>query len=108
VALAFCEDAPTLSAMDKGRDRYLVAYDICDPRRLARVHRYLNGYKVGGQKSVYEVWATPAEIATIITTLRKLIDAEVDRVHLFRLDPRMSMHAYGIPVESFPSYFVVA
>ena len=45
------------------RTLYLVAYDVCgDPRRLARVGRYFHSYRVAGQKSVPEIWVTPAEL----------------------------------------------
>jgi len=37
------------AGMEKSRALYLVAYDICEPRRLHRVCRYLTGYKVAGQ-----------------------------------------------------------
>ena len=45
------------------RSLYLVAYDVCNPRRLARVTRYFHSYRVAGQKSVPEIWVTPAELA---------------------------------------------
>jgi CRISPR/Cas system-associated endoribonuclease Cas2 len=43
---------------DVARTLYLVCYDVCEPKRLRRVHRYLMGYKVGGQKSFFECWLT--------------------------------------------------
>ena len=46
------------------RTLYLVAYDVCEPRRLARVGRYFKSYRVAGQKSVPEIWITPAELRT--------------------------------------------
>lgn len=77
------------------RTLYLVAYDICDPRRLARVCRYLTGYKVGGQKSVFEVWLTPAELGRIRNDLEQMMDEQEDRVHILNLDPRMNPRCYG-------------
>jgi len=77
------------------RDLYLIAYDICDPGRLRRVFRYLAGYKVGGQKSVFEVWITPAELRTIRAELNELMDAQADRLHILSLDPRMKPRCYG-------------
>ena len=47
------------------RNLYLVAYDVCDPKRLSRVGRYFHSYRVAGQKSVPEIWVTPAELAHI-------------------------------------------
>ncbi len=36
------------------RIRYLVSYDICDPKRLRRVARALEGFGVRLQYSVFE------------------------------------------------------
>lgn len=78
------------------RALYLVAYDISDTRRLGRVHHFLLGWKVGGQKSLYECWLTPAELSEVLSGLTRLIDAEADRVHVFQLDPRMKPRLYGV------------
>ncbi len=87
------------------RTLYLVAYDIADPKRLARVHRYLLGWKVGGQKSFYECWLTRAELGTVMRELGELIDADNDRVHIFQLDERMRPRCYGVaspaPAQAF-------
>lgn len=77
------------------RSLYLVCYDICHPRRLGRVHRYLLGYKIGGQKSFYECWFTAAELQQVRNTLRDLIEEAEDRVHIFQLDQRMRAEMWG-------------
>jgi CRISPR-associated protein Cas2 len=81
--------------MDTKRTLYLVAYDVCEPHRLQRVCRYLTGYKVGGQKSVFEIWATPAELASIRRDLAELMEPAEDRLHVFALDPRMKPRCLG-------------
>ena len=78
------------------RTLYLVCYDICDTRRLHRVHRYLQGYKVGGQKSFFECWLTPPELKEVERNLAEMMDDTEDRVHIFQLDPRMSVECFGI------------
>lgn len=78
------------------RSLYLVAYDVADPRRLARVHRFLLGWKVGGQKSFYECWLTPAEVGLVLAGLEEFIDPDEDRVHVFQLDPRMKPKCFGV------------
>ncbi len=77
------------------RTLYLVCYDICQPRRLQKVHHYLQGFKVGGQKSFFECWLTPPELGDVRQKLTELMDASVDRVHIFQLDPRMTTECYG-------------
>lgn len=77
------------------RTLYLVCYDICQPRRLHQVHHYLQGYKVGGQKSFFECWLTPPELREVRKTLSELMDAGEDRVHIFQLDPRMNVECHG-------------
>ena len=58
------------------RTLYLVAYDVCgDARRLARVGRYLRSYRVAGQKSVPEIWVTPAELRTISAAMAHSVQA---------------------------------
>lgn len=89
------------------RSLYLVAYDIADPRRLGRVHRFMLGYKVGGQKSFYECWLTEGERAAVVSSLLDLIDPAEDRVHLFQLDPRMTPRCFGVATSFRDSFFSV-
>lgn len=77
------------------RALYLAAYDVTDPKRLARVGRYFQGYRVAGQKSVPEIWVTPAELQTIRRDLERLLDARADRLQLIALDPRMRPRCLG-------------
>jgi CRISPR-associated protein Cas2 len=89
--------------MDAQRTLYLVCYDVSCPKRLYRVHKYLLGFKVGGQKSFFECWFTPAELRTARRDLAALINATEDRVHIFQLDPRMKMEGLGIAVPPAPT-----
>lgn len=77
------------------RTLYLVAYDVCQPRRLARVTRYFNSYRVAGQKSVPEIWVTPSELALIQADTARLLDEADDRLQVIALDPRMRPHCLG-------------
>ena len=82
------------------RTLYLVAYDVCQPRRLGKVTRYFHSYRVAGQKSVPEIWVTPAERATIEADLVRMLKADEDRLQLIALDPRMRPRCMG-QAESF-------
>ncbi len=89
------------------RTLHLIAYDVCDPRRLHRVCRYLTGYKVGGQKSVFEVWVTPAELQQIERHLEELMEPGEDRLHIVALDPRMQPWCLGQGQSFKPGYFSI-
>lgn len=77
------------------RTLYLVCYDISDPRSLCRVHKKVQAFAIGGQKSFYECWLTASELQTLRTDLLDLMDPQTDRVHLFQLDPRLKPHFFG-------------
>lgn len=88
-------DAYDSAMNDAARSLYLVCYDIADTRRLYRVHKFLLGYKVGGQKSFFECWLTPAELRDVRQGLLTRMNLEEDRAHIFQLDPRMAVRCLG-------------
>ena len=77
------------------RDLYLFCYDIACRRRWRRVHALLRGYRVEGQKSVFECLMTATERDAAIAQLRALIDPVHDRVHVLALDPRLPREGWG-------------
>jgi CRISPR-associated protein Cas2 len=90
------------------RSLYLVAYDICHPRRLVRALKIVRAYATGGQKSVHECWLLPGELATLKRDLEAVIDLGEDSVLFVRLDPRLKPRTLGIarpPVD--PAFFFV-
>lgn len=90
------------------RTLYIVAYDISDDRRLARVHYFLKNYSTGGQKSVYECFLTDAELDKVVKSLKNLIHPFEDRVHIFTLDGRSKTHTLGIAIQPRdPDYFFI-
>ncbi len=89
------------------RTLYLVCYDIRCPRRLYRTHRYLLGYKVGGQKSSFECWLTPAELREVQQTLQTLLLQSEDRAHIFQLDPRQRVERLGIATPPPATAFMI-
>lgn len=89
------------------RTLYLVAYDVCDSRRLARVGRYFHSYRVAGQKSVPEIWVTAAELQQIRSDMEHLLDTQQDKLQLIALDPRMRRRCMGKAVTFGSPYFCV-
>ena len=90
------------------RDLYLAAYDISEPRRLSAALKLTRAYATGGQKSVHELFLTPAERQALVEDMSVLIDMETDRFLLLRLDPRSRVHTLGKAVApADPDYFYV-
>ena len=77
------------------RTLYLVCYDIASPKRLYRVHKFLIGYKVGGQKSFFECWLTAGELRDVRRGLAERLNESDDRAHIFQLDPRQQISCLG-------------
>ncbi|MGH6627377.1 MAG: hypothetical protein ACRECD_12725 [Burkholderiaceae bacterium] len=91
------------------RDLYLAAYDISEPRRLSAALKLARAYATGGQKSVHELFLTPAERTALVEDMSVLIDMDTDRFLLIRLDPRSRVHTLGKGVApADPDYFYVA
>ena len=81
--------------LNTARTLYLVCYDIAHPKRLAQVHKFLLGYKIGGQKSFFECWLTVGELKTVRRGLVERMDERNDRAHIFQLDPRQHIDYLG-------------
>ena len=77
------------------RDLHLAAYDISEPRRLSAALKLTRAYATGGQKSVHELFLTPAERQKLVAVMSVLIDMDTDRFLLLKLDPRSRMHTLG-------------
>ena len=68
--------------------RYLVTYDIADPRRLGRLFRFLKKQGVPIQYSVFLVEASATEINLLMVQIAKMIDANADDVRAYRMPER--------------------
>ena len=90
------------------RELYLAAYDISEPRRLTAALKLARAYATGGQKSMHEIYLTPAERSALVDDMRLLLALETDRFLLLRLDPRSRVHTLGKAVPpSDTDYFYV-
>lgn len=88
------------------RDLYIIAYDICKPKRLNRVRYFLKGFSTGGQKSVFECFLTQGELKEVISGMSHIIDESADRIHIFSLDGRSRSHTIGTAVSpKDPDFF---
>lgn len=90
------------------RALHLAAYDISEPRRLVAALKLMRAFATGGQKSVHELYLTPAERQSMVEDMGVLMDLETDRFLLLRLDPRSRVHTLGKAVTpSDPDFFYV-
>lgn len=69
------------------RRTYLVCYDICDDRRLHKVHKTLRGFGDHLQYSIFECQLTAADLARCRHRLGDIIDHTMDQVLFVDLGP---------------------
>ena len=84
------------------RHRYLVSYDICDPRRLRRVAKVMEGFGSRLQYSVFECPLDNMRLEQCKAALAVEINAEYDQVLFVSLGPELAdatltIDALGIP-----------
>ncbi len=65
--------------------RYVIAYDITDDRRRARVAKRLESVAERVQGSVFEADLNDKALTRLLEQLDKLIDKELDGVRVYRL-----------------------
>jgi CRISPR-associated protein Cas2 len=63
----------------------IVAYDIADPKRLARIAKIMLDYGTRVQKSIFEVTLTTPTFLEMKDRIERTIDAEADGVKYFPL-----------------------
>jgi CRISPR-associated protein Cas2 len=69
------------------RTRYIVSYDISDPKRLRRVFRTMKGYGDPLQFSVFQCDLSPSEKILMIEALSAIIHHRDDQVLLINIGP---------------------
>jgi len=84
------------------RHRYIVTYDISDPKRLRGVARTLEGYGVRLQFSVFECLLDSMRLSKAKSALEAVIDASEDQILFINLgretaEIRLSLESLGRP-----------
>ena len=77
------------------RDFFLAAYDVSRTSRHAVALKLVRAYATGGQKSVHEVFLTPAERGELLHDMALILDETEDCFLLLRLDPRARVYTLG-------------
>ena len=62
------------------RTVYIVAYDICDAKRLRMIYKTMRGYGEHWQYSVFRCELTPAEKVKMMTDLGRIMNDAEDQV----------------------------
>lgn len=85
--------------------RWLILYDICKPRRLAKVARILQGLGLRVQKSVFEAEAEQKIVDEARRKIARVIDSDVDYVLFFSLCQKdwEKRNKYGKTFEELPA-----
>ena len=78
------------------RNRYIVSYDIADPKRLRRVHRTMRGFGDPLQYSVFRCDLSPTERLLLREALTPLLHQREDQVLLINLGPAEARGAESI------------
>ena len=78
------------------RDLILLAYDVSDDGRRARMLGAIRGFGIDSQLSVHECRLTPGERREIWARLTALASLD-DRLLMLRLDPRSRVEMLGTP-----------
>ncbi len=69
------------------RQRYIVTYDVADPRRLRLVFKLLKGYGEHLQFSVFRCDLTAMRLAQMKAALMNIIHAQEDQVLIIDVGP---------------------
>jgi len=90
--------------MSTGRTRYLVSYDIADPKRLRHVARILEGFGVRLQYSVFECPLDDLRLAQAKAALHPELNEDEDQVLFVSLGPAagdatLIIEAMGLPYQ---------
>ena len=74
---------------------WLIAYDITDPRRLGRVHRYLKSHAIPVQYSVFVFRGNHGDLQEVLGGIAERIEPSVDDVRAYHLPDRCEVAMLG-------------
>lgn len=81
-------------ALNESRS-WLIAYDIADPQRLVRIHRYLKGEAVPVQYSIFATKTSANGIRRVRDELAKRVDPRRDDVRIYLLPHLLDISHLG-------------
>ena len=63
--------------------KYLITYDITDNKRRNKLFKFLLGYGINVELSVFEVEVDKSSLKIIISEIKKIINPKEDVVYIF-------------------------
>ena len=69
------------------RNRFLVCYDVSDPKRLARTYKKMNGFGESAQYSVFICDLSPKERVLLEEALTEILNLKEDRALIVDMGP---------------------
>lgn len=82
--------------------RWLIAYDVRERRRLARLHRLLAQAAVPVQYSVFITTGSPQAMRQLAAAVGEIIDAGADDVRFYQVPERA--HVFTIGARMLPDH----
>jgi len=91
------------------RDFYLLAYDMADDKRRARLAKAMEAVGTRVQGSVFEAYLTHKELAEVIRRTRKILDEKEDSLRIYMLcgECKKKIRIYGRGKTSEPPAAVI-
>lgn len=92
------------------RSFFLLAYDIADNARRARIAKLMESIGERVQGSVFEAWLTPTELQKIVTRSEKFMKMAEDSLRIYTIceacRPRLKTLGQGKPTPQ-PSVLII-
>ncbi|SJM95769.1 CRISPR-associated endoribonuclease Cas2 [Crenothrix polyspora] len=80
---------------DQQAGLYMIAYDIANPKRLVRIHRYLKKQGLPLQYSVFTLVIKRKALLRLLQGLDKLMNKREDDIRCYRLFSQTSAETLG-------------
>ena len=78
--------------------RWLVTYDIADPKRLTRLFKFLKKQGVPLQYSVFLVEASAIKMNSLVLQMKAMVDGQADDVRAYRLPENLWQVTLGASI----------
>lgn len=74
---------------------WLICYDVTDPKRLMRLHRFLRRHAAHVQYSVFHFEGSAAAMGRLMHSVEHRIDPESDDVRAYLIPERLQLDTLG-------------